>query len=218
MAERRAWQNACVWQRDRNITYMFCRDLHLTLMFSGLSQKHLFKGRWSLKQICFKQNYCHPCHTRFVWHLLCSFVLRHKFTFDTSKPKNTALSKFQYKSGTTPQKIMPQCVWEKKTSKKYSATSETTVKEISNIIIIIETPMRYQVSFRAKTSYPHTWKYYCYFHMWKDYWRWSPLGLEMLISSVFQIYLSGVIYEMWTSTNNPGCPLCKKMLWFLLAF
>ena len=48
-----------------------------------------------------------------VCHLLCSSVLLHKFTFDTSKPKNTVLSKFQYESGTTPQKIYCHSVCEK---------------------------------------------------------------------------------------------------------
>ena len=56
--------------------------------------------------------------SRKACHLLCSSVLLHKFTFDTSKPKNTVSSKFQYESGTTPHKIMPQCVWEKKNFKK----------------------------------------------------------------------------------------------------
>ena len=32
-------------KRDRAITCVFCRDLHLTLMFSGLLQKDLFKGK-----------------------------------------------------------------------------------------------------------------------------------------------------------------------------
>ena len=53
-------------KRDRAISHLFCRDLHLTSMFSGLSQKDLFKGKWSLAKSCFKQNYCHACHTRFV--------------------------------------------------------------------------------------------------------------------------------------------------------
>ena len=30
---------------DRAITCVFCRDLHLILIFSGLLQKDLFKGR-----------------------------------------------------------------------------------------------------------------------------------------------------------------------------
>ena len=32
-------------KRERAITCVFCRDLHLTLMFSGLLQKDLFKGK-----------------------------------------------------------------------------------------------------------------------------------------------------------------------------
>ena len=32
-------------KRDRAISYVFCRDLHLTLIFSGLLQKDLFKGK-----------------------------------------------------------------------------------------------------------------------------------------------------------------------------
>ena len=31
-------------KRDKAISYVFCRDLHLTSMFSGLLQKDLFKG------------------------------------------------------------------------------------------------------------------------------------------------------------------------------
>ena len=38
----------------------------LKSMFSGLLQKDLFKGGWSLSEMFFKQNYCHACHTRFV--------------------------------------------------------------------------------------------------------------------------------------------------------
>ena len=73
MAERRGRQNACV---DRAITCVFCHDLHLTLMFSALLQKDLFKERWSLRQIFFKQNYCHTCHTRFavLFDLLCCCI------------------------------------------------------------------------------------------------------------------------------------------------
>ena len=41
-------------KRDRAITCAFCRDLVL------------FKGKWSLAKSCFKQNYCHACHTRFA--------------------------------------------------------------------------------------------------------------------------------------------------------
>ena len=48
------------------VTYEFCRDLHLPLIFSGLLQTDLFKERWSLAESYFKQNFCHPCHTRFA--------------------------------------------------------------------------------------------------------------------------------------------------------
>ena len=53
-------------QRDRAITCLLCGDLHLTSMFSGLLQKDLFKGKWSLAKSYFKQNYCHACHIRFA--------------------------------------------------------------------------------------------------------------------------------------------------------
>ena len=53
-------------KRDKAISYAFCRDLHLTSMFSGLLQKDLFKGKWILAKSYFKQNYCHACHTRFA--------------------------------------------------------------------------------------------------------------------------------------------------------
>ena len=36
----------------------------LTLMFSGLLQKDLCKGKLSLAKSYFKQTYCHACHTR----------------------------------------------------------------------------------------------------------------------------------------------------------
>ena len=42
-------------KRDRAITGIFCRDRHLTFMISGLLQKDLFKGRWSLEESFFKQ-------------------------------------------------------------------------------------------------------------------------------------------------------------------
>ena len=32
-------------KRDKAISNVFCRDLHLTSMFSGLLQKDLFKGK-----------------------------------------------------------------------------------------------------------------------------------------------------------------------------
>ena len=52
-------------KRNRAINWVFCRDLHLSLMFSGLLQKYLFKWRWSLAKSFFKQNYCRrACHKR----------------------------------------------------------------------------------------------------------------------------------------------------------
>ena len=44
-AERRIRQNSVVCnKRDRAITCVFCQDLRLTLMFSALVEKDLFKG------------------------------------------------------------------------------------------------------------------------------------------------------------------------------
>ena len=51
---------------DRAINWLFCRDCQLKLRFSGLLQKDLLKGNWSWAKSCFKQNYCHACHTRFA--------------------------------------------------------------------------------------------------------------------------------------------------------
>ena len=70
-------------KRDRDITCVFCCDLERrrqkscvwqtwqgyyvrVLLWSGPLQKDLFKGKWSLAKSCFKQNYCHACHTRFA--------------------------------------------------------------------------------------------------------------------------------------------------------
>ena len=45
-AERRGRQNTCVTDKcDRAITCVFCRDRHLTSVFSGPLQKDLFKGK-----------------------------------------------------------------------------------------------------------------------------------------------------------------------------
>ena len=53
-------QNACAWQMCQAITSMLCCDLHLLFMFSGVLQKDLFKGKWSLeKNNYFKQSNCH---------------------------------------------------------------------------------------------------------------------------------------------------------------
>ena len=52
--------------RVTNVTGPLRTYLQLTLMFSGLLQKDLFKGNWSLARSYFRQNYCHTCHTRFA--------------------------------------------------------------------------------------------------------------------------------------------------------
>ena len=51
---------------DRAINCVFCRGLPISLLFSGLLKKGLYKGRWSLAESFFNQNYCHACHTRFA--------------------------------------------------------------------------------------------------------------------------------------------------------
>ena len=60
-AEKKDGKTLVCDKRDRAISYFFCRDLHLTLIFSGLFQKDLLFGVSYLKQ-----NYCHACHTRFA--------------------------------------------------------------------------------------------------------------------------------------------------------
>ena len=45
------------YKRDRPVNRVFCRELHLALMFPGRLQKDLFKGKWSLAKSYFKQNY-----------------------------------------------------------------------------------------------------------------------------------------------------------------
>ena len=65
-AERRGQQNACVWQTWQGYYLRFVSWSSLKLMFSGLFQKHLFKGRWSLTEIVFEQNFCHACLARFA--------------------------------------------------------------------------------------------------------------------------------------------------------
>ena len=73
---------------DGAITCVFCRDLHLTLMSTGLLKTGLFKGRWSLAEIFFKQNYCHVCHTRFtVFFPLPSCCVFKTFYTDARQPK-----------------------------------------------------------------------------------------------------------------------------------
>ena len=61
-------------KRDRAITCVLCRDLHLTLMFSRVLQKDLFKVTCSLSESFFKQNHCHVCHTRFAVFFLSRSV------------------------------------------------------------------------------------------------------------------------------------------------
>ena len=53
---RRGRQNACVWQMWQVSTGKFPLDLHLTLMFSGFSQKDFFKGRRSLAESFYFSN------------------------------------------------------------------------------------------------------------------------------------------------------------------
>ena len=43
--------------KNTNNHMCVCRNHHLTLMFSGLLRKDLFKGRWSLAKRFFKQNF-----------------------------------------------------------------------------------------------------------------------------------------------------------------
>ena len=65
-AKRRGRQNACVWQTWQCYYLRVLSWSSLTLMFSGLLQKDLFKGGWSSAKRFFKQNYCHACHTGFT--------------------------------------------------------------------------------------------------------------------------------------------------------
>ena len=51
-------------KRDRTISCLFCRDLHITLIFSCLLAKDLFKRRWSLREIHLKKDYYRACHTK----------------------------------------------------------------------------------------------------------------------------------------------------------
>ena len=78
--------------RAINLIYVFCRDLHLTLNFSGLLQNDLFKERWSLEKSYFKQNYSHACHTRLaVFFPLQPCCVSSQITFSTS---NNSLDNF----------------------------------------------------------------------------------------------------------------------------
>ena len=53
-------------KHNRTITYFFCGDLHLTQSFLVFYKKTCLTWGWSLAEKLFKQNNCHPCHTRFA--------------------------------------------------------------------------------------------------------------------------------------------------------
>ena len=65
-SEIRGRQNVCVWRTWQCYYLRALSWSSLKLMFSVFYKKDLFKGRWSLEQSFFKQNYCHACHTRFA--------------------------------------------------------------------------------------------------------------------------------------------------------
>ena len=46
--------------------FLWWSSLIVKIICPGLLQKDLFKGGWSSADKFFKQNYCHPCHTRFA--------------------------------------------------------------------------------------------------------------------------------------------------------
>ena len=72
-AGRRGRQNASVRDiRDRVTTCVFCRDLHLTLMFSGLPQNRSVQRKVQLSENLFQTNYGHVCHTGFAVLILSS--------------------------------------------------------------------------------------------------------------------------------------------------
>ena len=62
-AERRWWQNACVWQTRQG--YYWPVLLWSSRNLSGLLQKICLKEGEVWQKIFFKQKYCHACHTRF---------------------------------------------------------------------------------------------------------------------------------------------------------
>ena len=55
-AERRERQTLVCDKCDKAIISAFCRDLHLTLLFSGLLLKDLFKGGWRLAKVFSNKN------------------------------------------------------------------------------------------------------------------------------------------------------------------
>ena len=73
-------------ERDKAIDLRVLSWSSLASMFSAILHTDLFKGKWSLAKSYLKQNYCHPCHTRFAvffplpscyvsWSLFFSLVL-----------------------------------------------------------------------------------------------------------------------------------------------
>ena len=66
-------------KRDRAITCVFCRGLHLNFTFSGLLQKDQFKGKRSLEKSYFKTKLLSRLSHK-VCRLLTSPVLLRKFT------------------------------------------------------------------------------------------------------------------------------------------
>ena len=65
-AGRRGRQKACAWQTGQGYNLSVISWSSLTLMFSGLLHKDLFKRKWSLAKSYFKQKYRHACHTKFA--------------------------------------------------------------------------------------------------------------------------------------------------------
>ena len=65
MAGRRWRQNSWVWQTWQGSACFVGNSLKIDVFFY-LLQKDLFKGKWSLAEGFFKQNYCHACYTRFA--------------------------------------------------------------------------------------------------------------------------------------------------------
>ena len=53
-------------ERDKAIDLRVLSWSSLASMFSAMLDIDLFKGKWSLAKSYLKQNYCHPCHTRFA--------------------------------------------------------------------------------------------------------------------------------------------------------
>ena len=55
-AERRERETLVCDKCDKAIISAFCRDLHLTIFFSGLLLKDLFKGGWRLANVFLNPN------------------------------------------------------------------------------------------------------------------------------------------------------------------